>query len=187
MAPFPDLVGNEIAEMTDFFERTKNPAAAWRAYSLAQIYTRPVPRVIQAEVDRFAACVSEAAGKVIQNELDLLAATSRTPKENLEDQKKKRTANHKDRIVNFRAKELYAAWRGKAHENPVGQLQIEWRDIRIFGALQSLTARGVRPGRARQIVKDSGYAGLELDQIEKIWKRLKTKLQKSQSITHGDG
>lgn len=179
MAPLPDPIGNEITEMTDLFERTKNTAAAWRAYSLAQTYTRPVPPVIQAEVNRFAACVGEAVRNAVQNEVQLLAATSLRKKENEDDQEKMRTLSHKDRLINFRAAELYAAWRGSdGPDNPVGEIQKKWRQHRIFEALRTLVERGVRPGRAREVVFESGFAGADLDAIERIWKQLKTKRHK---------
>lgn len=181
MAELPDLIGNEIADLTAYFEKTGNVAAAWRAYSLAQTYVRPIPAVLQAEVDRFAACVSEAAGRAIQTEIDLYGETIIQKKDDPKNKPPPRTYPH-----HFRDQELYAAWRNGI-DNPIGQLQTDWRDNRIFAAIQTLVDRGVRPGRAREMVKKSGRIDINLDAIEQIWKRLKTKKPKRPAVRRGNG
>lgn len=148
MAPLPDLVGNEIADMTEFFKRTQNPAAAWRAYSLARQNSRMVPDVIQNEIDRFAACISAVAGKAIQ------AGFEASP-------------------VRFRSEELGQVWRGSGGGNPIGSLQDEWRDYQIFWAVLSRVNNGMKVGAAQAAVAAQKGVGLGVESIDKIWKRLK--------------
>lgn len=170
MTSLPDLIGSEIADLTAYFEKTGNVAAAWRAYSLVQKYGRPIPPVLQREVDRFAARVSDAAGQAIQSELGLFEQSHRAFKKDSDD-------NGVQPPIEFRADELYSVWIGGC-DNPVGQLQRDWRDNRIFAAIQALVDKGVRPGRAREIVKENARVSIQLDAIEQIWKRLKTKKPK---------
>jgi hypothetical protein len=143
-----DFIGNEIADLTTFFERTHNPAAAWRAYSLARQHSRVVPDSIQAEIDRFAACISAAAGKAIQAEVGAPP-------------------------VQFRSEELGKAWRGLGGGNPIGSLQDEWRDYQIFWAVLSRVNSGLKVGVAQAAVAAQRGVGLGVESVDKIWKRLK--------------
>ncbi len=177
MAKLPDLIAEEIEGMTAFFRQTGNPAAAAAAYSTARKNKRPVPDDIQAEIDRFIGCIADAAEKALSHETDLFGKSLVA----------RSTKDRTPRIpVYFRAPELYAAWRGMSKmENPVGQLQDDRRDMRVFAAIQTLVDRGVRPGRAREIVHANSNNGIGMDSIERIWKRLKTK--KSAAIRRSTG
>ena len=148
MATLPDLIGNEIAELTTYFERTRNPAAAWRAYSLARQYSRIIPDVIQAEIDRFAAGISTVAGKAIQAQVGA-------------------------RPIRFRSEELGQIWRGTGGGNPVGALQDEWRDYQSFWTVLSRVNSGMKVGAAQAAVAAQKGVGLGVESIDKIWKRLK--------------
>ena len=148
MTTLPDLIGSEIADMTEFFKRTGNPAAAWRAYNLARQHSRAVPNLIQAEVDRFAACVSAVAEKAIQAEVGAPP-------------------------VRFRSEELGQAWRGDCGGNPIGSLQDEWRDYQIFWAVLGRVNSGMKVGAAQAAVAAQRGVGLGVESIDKIWKRLK--------------
>ena len=53
MAPLRDLVAAQIASITETFKRTHNPAAAWHAYAICRKTSRPVPDIIQTEIDPF--------------------------------------------------------------------------------------------------------------------------------------
>lgn len=143
-----DLLGQEILDLTDFFEKTGNRAAAWRAYSLARKHSRPVPDVIQAEVDRFAECVSLVAAKAIQAEVGA------TP-------------------VRFRPEELGQAWRGDGGENPVRALQDEWRDYQIYWSVLTKVENGMKVGAAQAAVAAQPGVGIGIESISKIWKRLR--------------
>jgi hypothetical protein len=149
MAPLPyNLVDSEIADLTAFFERTRNPAAAWRAYSLARQYSRAIPDTIQTEIDRFAVCISTVAEKAIQ------AGVGAPP-------------------VRFRSEELGQAWRGNGGSNPIGSLQDEWRDYQIFWAVLSRVNNGMKVGAAQAALAAQKGVGLGVESIDKIWKRLK--------------
>jgi hypothetical protein len=148
MAPLPDLVASEIADLTSYFDRTRNAAAAWRAYSLARQHSRAVPDSIQAEIDRFAACISAAAGKAIQAEVGAPP-------------------------VQFRSEELGKAWRGLGGGNPIGSLQDEWRDYQIFWGVLSRVNSGMKVGAAQAAVAAQRGVGLGVESVDKIWKRLK--------------
>jgi hypothetical protein len=148
MTPLPDLVASEIADLTSYFNRTRNAAAAWRAYSLARQHSRAVPDSIQAEIDRFAACISAAAGKAIQAEVGAPP-------------------------VQFRSEELGKAWRGLGGGNPIGSLQDEWRDYQIFWAVLGRVNSGMKVGAAQAVVVAQRGVGLGVESVDKIWKRLK--------------
>ncbi|MBT1516174.1 hypothetical protein KIP88_37570 [Bradyrhizobium sp. SRL28] len=148
MAPLPDLVASEIADLTSYFDRTRNAAAAWRAYSLARQHSHAVPDVIQAEIDRFAACISDVAEKAIQAEVGAPP-------------------------VRFRSEELGQAWRGDGGGNPIGSLQDEWRDYQIFWAVLSRVNSGMKVGAAQAAVAAQKGVWLGVDSIDKIWKRIK--------------
>lgn len=64
MPPLPtarDMARSEIALMADLFKQTRDPACAWRAFSLARQHSIELPAIIDAEVDRFAAAVGALA------------------------------------------------------------------------------------------------------------------------------
>lgn len=58
MAPLPSENALELNELAGIFFETKNPAAAWLAFHLARQYDLPVPDIVSAEIDRFAAEIS---------------------------------------------------------------------------------------------------------------------------------
>lgn len=147
MAPLPDLIGDEIADMTEFFERTKNPAAAWRVFHLARKHNRAIPESIAVEIDRFALGVSSMTEKAI------FAGVSGHP-------------------IRFRAEELYELWRND-QDNPIGAIQREWRDYRIFGEVLRRVENGMRVGRAQAAVAAMKGVNIGVDAIDTIWKRLK--------------
>lgn len=64
MPPLPtakDMARSEIALMADLFKQTRDPACAWRAFSLARQHSLELPAIIDTEVDRFAAAVGALA------------------------------------------------------------------------------------------------------------------------------
>lgn len=147
MAPLPDLIGAEIAHMVEIFKLTKNPAAAWHAYSVCRKASRPVPDVIQTEVDRFAACVSENVEKAITDEFNRGTHITLSHRK-IKHGEKPYTVDP----VNFRERQLYKVWRGRFGGNPVGSLQDEWRDYGIAEAVRLLTENGETADRASEIV-----------------------------------
>lgn len=48
-----------MSELASIFRETQNPAAAWLAFHLAKENNLPVPDIVAAEIDRFAAEVSK--------------------------------------------------------------------------------------------------------------------------------
>lgn len=48
----------EVAHLTRYFEQSGNVAAAWRCWHLARKWGFPVPAVVDAEIDRFAAAIA---------------------------------------------------------------------------------------------------------------------------------
>lgn len=61
MTKLPSAQELELSELTGIFLETCNPAAAWLAYHLARKHNLPVPDIITAEIDRFAAEVAKPA------------------------------------------------------------------------------------------------------------------------------
>lgn len=146
MAPLPNLIDSEIADLTQYFEDTENVAAAWRVFHLARKYDRPIPDSVGVEIDRFAAGVGKVAERA------MLAGVGAHP-------------------VGFREKELYEVWRN-GKDNPVGILQREWRDYWIFDAVFQLVEKGMKVGRAKATVAAMKGVGLGVDAVDLIWKRL---------------
>ncbi|ABD08003.1 hypothetical protein RPB_3307 [Rhodopseudomonas palustris HaA2] len=141
-----DLIGSEIENLTDYFNRTSNPAAAWRVFSLCRKTDRPVPAVITAEIDRFAEGVADAA------EQAMMAEVGAKP-------------------VQFRPAELGKLWRGPCKGNPVGAMQDEWRDYQIYWAVRGLVNNGTKVGDAQEAVAKRKGVGLSKDTVDRIWKR----------------
>jgi hypothetical protein len=72
MARLPDPIELEISELAGIFDDTGNPAAAWRAFTLARQHNLPVPASIDAEIVRFA----EAVTAPLENGKDTITAAS---------------------------------------------------------------------------------------------------------------
>ncbi|RYX86980.1 MAG: hypothetical protein EON84_21290, partial [Bradyrhizobiaceae bacterium] len=51
----------DLDRLSDFFQQSRNPTAAWLFWSLAKRWDMPVPEPIAAEIDRFADAVAEMA------------------------------------------------------------------------------------------------------------------------------
>jgi hypothetical protein len=160
------LIDSEIDGMIELFERTKNPAAAWHAYSICRKTSRPVPDVIQAEIDRFAACVSETVEKAILIEIDRSMQITTSPKGEKHDARSGTFAP-----VNFRDKELYRVWRGEFGGNPVGALQDEWRDYGIVEAVRPLIEGGTKAEDAHNIVAKRKGVPVGAERVRRIWNR----------------
>ncbi|WP_319796606.1 hypothetical protein [Nitrobacter sp.] len=65
MAPLPPpeyYARGEIELMAEIFKRTRDPAAAWRAFFLSRKYDLELPELINAEIDRF----TEAVGSIAE-------------------------------------------------------------------------------------------------------------------------
>ncbi|PPQ21092.1 hypothetical protein CV770_02320 [Bradyrhizobium sp. AC87j1] len=148
MAKLPTKAELDLTTLTGVFTANKNPAAAWAAYSLARRHGLPVPGVIQAEVDRFASCIGKVAEQAMQTELGAPP-------------------------IRFRAEELSQAWRSSGGDNPVGSLQGEWRDYKIFLAVYERVEGGMKVGAAQAAVAADKGVGVGIESIKKIWKRLK--------------
>jgi hypothetical protein len=146
MAPLPDLIASEIADLTSYFNRTRNAAAAWRAYSLARQPGRPVPDVIQAEVDRFAAGIARVAEQAMRAGLDVAHP------------------------VTFRSEELGAIWRDDGKADPVGALQRDWRNASIGAAVSRQIENGKKVGAAIEAVAES-LPYLNNETVRKAWQK----------------
>lgn len=148
MAPLPTENELKLITLTGVFTANKNPAAAWAAYSFARRHALPVPDAIQDEVDRFADCISDVAEQAMQAELGA-------------------------HPIRFRAEELGQVWRGDGGDNPIGSLQDEWRDYKIFMAVYERVDDGMKVGAAQAAVAAEKGVGVGIESIKKIWKRLK--------------
>lgn len=151
MTKLPTKVELDLTTLTAMFTAGRNPAAAWAAYSLARRHRLPVPNAIQAEVDRFAECISTAAEQAMQAELGAPP-------------------------IRFRAEELGQAWRGSGRDNPMGSLQDEWRDYKIFLAVYDRVESGMKVGAAQAAVAADQGVRVGIESIKKIWKRFKRDL-----------
>ncbi|WP_425991089.1 hypothetical protein [Afipia sp. DC4300-2b1] len=101
-----DFIGNEIADLTAYFEKTGNVVAAWRVFSLSRQHSRLIPDSVMAEVDRFATGVSAIADRAMQSSPD-------------------------DRPLYFTPEKLGVLWRGDGGQNPADVLRRDWRDMKI--------------------------------------------------------
>ena len=144
MAPLPDLIEAEIVAATESFVRTTNPTYAALAYSLARKHQRPVPEVVQAEIDRFIGCIADVAERVTMSGLG-------------------------GRHGRFQEVELYAGWRNGL-DNPMGALQREHRDALIFDEISRRVERGSKVTAARAAVLKM-RPGVDDESIKRIWKR----------------
>lgn len=144
-----DLVGAEIADLTELFDRTKNPAAAWRAYSLARQANRPVPESIAAEIDRFAHGIAAVAERAM-------------------------TAEPTAAPIQFRSEEIGALWRNGT-ENPIAGFQREYRDYHVFWMILGRVNSGATVTAAiAELAKRKGNEGVRLGEksLWAIWDRL---------------
>jgi hypothetical protein len=146
MAPLPDLVASEIADLTSYFDRTRNAAAAWRAYSLARQHSHAVPDVIQAEIDRFAAGLAVVAEQAMRAGVGVAHP------------------------VTFRPEELGAIWRGDGKADPVGALQRDWRNVSIGAAVARQIENGKKVGAAIEAVAES-VPYLNSETVRKAWQK----------------
>ncbi len=76
MAPIPPpeyYARSEIELMAEIFKRDRDPAAAWRAFFLSRKYDLELPKLIDAEIDRFAEAVGSIADRAFSG--DFTAAT----------------------------------------------------------------------------------------------------------------
>lgn len=141
-----DFIGNEIADLTSFFEETSNVAAAWRAYSLARQHSRAVPDVIQAEIDRFAAGLADVAAHAMRAGVDVAHP------------------------IIFRPEELGAIWRGDGKADPIGALQRDWRNLSIGAAVARQIENGKKVGAAIEAVAES-LPYLNNETVRKAWQK----------------
>jgi hypothetical protein len=138
------MIDAEIIIATEFFNRTKNPAAAALAYSLARKYQRIIPEEVQAEIDRFIGCIADVAERVTMSGFG---------------------GKHR----HFQEAELYAAWRNGI-DNPMAAFQREHRDALICDEMAYLIERGSKVSDARAAVLDMG-PGVDEESIKRIWKQ----------------
>lgn len=148
MAKLPTKAELDLTTLTGVFAVSKNPAAAWAAYSLARQHGLAVPDLIQAEVDRFAGRIGAVADEAMRAELGAPP-------------------------IRFRSEELGQVWRGSGGDNPIGSLQDEWRDYKIFLAVHNRVDGGMKVGAAQAAVAADKGIGVGIESIKKIWKRLK--------------
>jgi hypothetical protein len=62
----------ELRQLSDFFEESHNPAAAWLCWSLGQTWGLPVPGPIAAEINRFAAAIAEKSISALDGDEDVV-------------------------------------------------------------------------------------------------------------------
>lgn len=118
MAKLPDLVASEIEDLTIYFEKTQNPMAAWKVYSLAKKTGRPIPDTVMAEVDRFADGIAAVADRAM-------------------------SLNMNARPLYFTPEKLGALWRGTGVQNPADALRRRWRDMNIGYEVNRLVEGGM--------------------------------------------
>ncbi|RTL63877.1 MAG: hypothetical protein EKK42_27010 [Pseudonocardiaceae bacterium] len=146
MAPLPyNLVDSEINSVTEYFERTKNPAAAWHVLSLCHKYRKPVPKSVMAEVVRFADGIAAQTTEAIDAPTDA-------------------------GVCHFRGAEIYDLWRNGT-DNPIGALQAQWHDWKIFAKVQHLVDDGMSARRAMAAVAARKDVRRGVDMIKIIWNR----------------
>jgi len=157
MVPLPyNLVDSEIDSVTEYFDRTKNPAAAWHVFSMCQKYRKPVPKSIMAEIVRFADGIATETEKAIAAPTDA-------------------------GVCHFRGAEIYDLWRNGT-DNPIGTLQAQWHDWKIFAKVQHLVDGGMSERHARTTVAAQKDVMRGVDMIKIIWNRYKAPTDKRQTI-----
>lgn len=151
-----NLVDSEIESVTDYFNRTKNPAAAWHVFSLCQKARKPVPDSVMAEVVRFADGIATETTEAIN------APTNAG-------------------VCHFRDTEIYNLWRAGV-DNPIGTMQAQWHDWKIFARVQHLVDSGMSARKARATVKDQADVLRGEDMIKIIWNRYKSPTDRRRTI-----
>lgn len=152
MAKLPDLVAEEISHLTEYFNQTKNPAAAWHVFSLCQKYRKPVPEEVTAEIVRFADGIAAETEEAIHAPTDT-------------------------GVCHFRGAKIYDLWRNGT-DNPIGTLQAQWHDWKIFAKVQDLVDGGMSARRAFAAVKAQKDVMRGVDMIKIIWNRYKAPTDK---------
>lgn len=163
-----DVFDNNIASMTQFYERTGNVAAAWAAFSFAFTHGRPIPDSIYREVERFAAGVALIAQQAITEGFDKTVAKP-DAKKTRTDAKKSR---QKDGAITLTPEELGKLWRGKDKRDPVGRLQKEWRDYQLYWLMRNrVVGEGLTVDEAAEQVSAMRGA-LTKRSLQNLWKLL---------------
>jgi len=156
MARLPELRNVELNAVLDYFHQTRNPAAAWHVFSLCQKSGTPVPSSVMAEVTRFADGIAAETAKSIDASTDA-------------------------GVRHFRGAEIYELWRNGA-DNPIGAMQSQWHDWKIFSRVQTLVDEGMSARRARSVVASQPDVMRGVDTIKNIWDRYKSPADKRRTI-----
>ena len=151
-----DFIGSEIANVTEYFNQTKNPAAAWHVFSLCQKANRPVPDSVMAEIVRFADGIAAETTEAIN------APTNAG-------------------VCHFKDEKIYNLWRNGIN-NPIGAMQDQWHDWKIFTRVQHLVDEGMSERRAHAAVAKQPDVLRGVDMIKIIWNRYKTPADKRRTI-----
>lgn len=141
-----DFIGNEIADLTAYFEQTGNVVAAWRAYSLSRQHGRPIADSVIREVDRFAAGISAVAERAMD-------ASPDTP-------------------LYFTPEKLGALWRGHGGQNPADSLRRDWRDRKIGHEVWLRVENGEKVGAAIGAVA-AGPPSRDTEIVRKAWQKFR--------------
>ncbi|MCS3895163.1 hypothetical protein M2171_004296 [Bradyrhizobium japonicum USDA 38] len=141
-----DFIGNEIADLTAYFEETGNVVAAWRVFALSRQHNRPIPDSVMLEVDRFATGIGAVAERAMQSSPD-------TP-------------------LYFTPEKLGALWRGDGGQNPADVLRRDWRDMKIGHEVWRRVESGEKVSAAIEAVAD-GSPRRNTEIVRKAWQKFR--------------